>query len=291
MQKLKEIVNIVDGYPITLEESLNSSYLFLKYKIGNQNTDVLLNLISRDKIKPVSDTLQSSLYYSINMDLIALELDLKYVDVINSILRLTDLGFIKGVIGKELGFTNYSISIEPDVITKFIKTNVEEVVKTLVSDGDILGVEVKSRARTTNDNSNKETGLWVDLHIKYASDLSSDEKIILSDIIVLHNTTAEGVYKGNKSFSKLINKSIPTVKRVIKSLKKKGYLKDENRLVYSNPTTVQKRYLIPTFFAITGKEEYRFDNESITIDTDEKEVTETEPKLKETDKGYLTIPF
>lgn len=86
------------------------------------------------------------------------------------------------------------------------------------------------------------TGLWIPIHILENKELNSNEKIILSDILVL--TKADSCFKSNAGFAKIVNIKVRGVQRIIKSLKDKGYL-NEPKLVYGSNFNVDKRILIP----------------------------------------------
>jgi len=87
------------------------------------------------------------------------------------------------------------------------------------------------------------TGLWIPIHILANKELNSNEKIILSDILVL--TKADSCFKSNAGFAKIVNIKVRGVQRIIKSLKDKGYL-NEPKLVYGSNLNVDKRILTPT---------------------------------------------
>jgi len=87
------------------------------------------------------------------------------------------------------------------------------------------------------------TGLWIPIHILENKNLNSNEKIILSDILVLTNTNS--CFKSNAGFANIVNVNVRGVQRIIKSLKDKGYL-NEPKLVRSSNFNVDKRFLTPT---------------------------------------------
>ncbi len=95
-------------------------------------------------------------------------------------------------------------------------------------------------------------GLWIEEYVSLNTNLKAHEKLLLSDIIVLYESTGK-CFKSNDAFAVLISTSKRQVKRYIKSLQNKGYLNKASQ-IYDSPIHTSKRYLVPDIkFA---KEEY-----------------------------------
>jgi len=87
---------------------------------------------------------------------------------------------------------------------------------------------------------NNSTGLWIDTLILQNKKLNSSEKIILAQIIALHNN--ERCFANNTFFTKIINLETNAISKIINNLVKKGYLLSEIDKAAGN-----KRILIPVF--------------------------------------------
>jgi hypothetical protein len=75
------------------------------------------------------------------------------------------------------------------------------------------------------NNISKTIGLWIDTEILFDEKLNSSEKILLAQIIALHN--AKGCFANNLYFSKLLNISKDRAGKLINRLIKNKYLISE----------------------------------------------------------------
>lgn len=91
----------------------------------------------------------------------------------------------------------------------------------------------------TKKKYKEHKGYWIDKYVQENSDLRLAERIILGDIITVHQST-ENYYKSNDRLSVITGLKKRAVQDVLKSLKKKGYINEPKQIRSSSVMTIRR---------------------------------------------------
>lgn len=97
IDRLELIVNSFKGIDVTLKQVIDDNAHFLRYKIGNVNAEVHMNMLTQVCDGGVDIVHADRFYRSIDTNKLMNDLNLTELEIYTSVFRLQSLGFVKAV--------------------------------------------------------------------------------------------------------------------------------------------------------------------------------------------------